>query len=124
MPKPKMEAVRAELFFSPQKNFRRPNRANEISASEESESTFEKEKVNKSTSVLHRLWSNEKTTLQKPNFSKTPRFALKPWKLPEGPLWANLWRRVLSHHIFEESAFAPLRLEEVRAILNLTWRSE
>ena len=64
---------------------------------EKSECIFQKEKVNKSASVLHRVWSNEKTTLQKPNFSKTPRFALKPSKLPEGPLWANLRRRVLSH---------------------------
>ena len=59
-----------------------------------------KKKVIKSTSVLQRVWSNEKTTLQKPNFSKTPKFALKPSKLPEGPLWANLRRRVLSHHIY------------------------
>ena len=32
------------------------------------------------------MWSNEKTTLQRPNFSKTPKFELKPSKLPEGPL--------------------------------------
>ena len=31
--------------------------------------------------VFCREWSNEK-----PNFSKTPKFALKPLKLPEGPL--------------------------------------
>ena len=77
-----IEGVHAEYNFFATKNFRR---ANEIWVSEESESTVEKEKVNKSTIALHGEWSNEKITLQKLNFSKTPRFALKPSKLPEGP---------------------------------------
>ena len=99
MPKPEIQGARAEHnFFRHKKNFWRPNRANEILVLEESDSTFKEEKVNQSTSVLHRVWSNEKMSLQTPNFSKTPRFALKAPKVPEGPLWANLRRRVLSHH--------------------------
>ena len=82
MSKPELEGVRAEHnFFAHKKKFRRPNGTHEICLLEEDECIFEKEKVNKLTSVLHRVWSIEKTTLQKPNFSKTPRFALKPPKL-------------------------------------------
>ena len=54
------------------------------------------------TSVLHIL-SSAKTTVQKRNFSTTPRFAMKPSKLPEGLR--------TSGRISEESAFAPLELE-------------
>ena len=64
-------------FFATEKIFGRPNGTHEICVLEENECIFKKEKLKKLTSVLHRLWSTEKTTLQKANFSKTPRFALK-----------------------------------------------
>ena len=38
--------------------------------------------------------------LQTPKTTKIYLFALKPPKLPEGPLWASSSRRVLSHHFW------------------------
>ena len=39
------------------------------------------------------------SNLQRPKKTKIYWFALKPPKLPEGPLWASSSRRVLSHHL-------------------------
>ena len=45
-----------------------------------SECIFHKENVNKLTSVLHRVWSIEKTTLQKPNFSKNAQICVETFE--------------------------------------------
>ena len=83
------------------------NRTHEICLSEESECIFQNEEVNKSTSVLHRVWSIEKRLFRSQISLKRPDLRWKPSKLPEGPLWANFWRRVLSHHLTKKEWVPP-----------------
>ena len=85
-------------FFRHKKNFRRPNGTHENCLLEESERM--KEKVKKLTSVLHRVWSIEKTTLQKANFLKNAQICVET---------SESARRAPLGESPEKSAFAPLR---------------
>ena len=68
------------------------------------EGIFEKEKDSFERCLPQNCSNTAISKLQTPKETKIYKFALKPPKLPEGPLWASSSRRVLSHHKGVDSA--------------------